>query len=327
MLELAVRTLSLLTLTSALALVGATAVAQGYPARSIRIIVGAAPGGGLELVGRPIAQRLSEVLGQPVLFENKPGANGNVGADEVVRAAPDGHTLLLSSTSQLTINPALYASMPFDSIRDLAPIILVSLTPTSLVVPPAMAVSSVKELLALAKAKPGTISYASAGNGSINHLTGEMLAMQAKVQLLHVPYKGTGPALNDVMAGQVTSMFVSFPQTLALVKAGRLRTLGVSSSARVPSLPDVPSMAEMGFPDFQSSAGIGLLAPAKTPKAIIDRINAETVKYLNSPDGREKIAGQGAQIIAGTPEEFARLIRDEAARWALVVKAGNIRIE
>ena len=300
--------------------------AQAYPAKPIRVVNGYAAGGPNDNIARPITQHLSEVFGHQVIVDNRPGANGNIGADEVVRSAPDGYTLLFATTSQVTINPALY-SMPFDVQRDLAPIVQISMNSSAIVLHAAVPPSSVKELIAYMRANPGKVSFASAGNSSINHLAGELLAMITKTQLLHVPFKGGGPALTDVVAGRVDMMIISAPTTLPFVRAGKLKVLAVSSTKRLSVLPDVPTVEEAGIPDFQVQAGTGLLAPAKTPRPIIARMNAETVKFLTSTEGRSKLGTQGVEIVAGTPEDFAQTIRSETARWAAVVKAGNIKLE
>ena len=302
------------------------AFSQIYPAKPIRVINGYAAGGGNDNIARPITQYLSETFGHPVIVDNRPGANGNIGADDVVRSAPDGYTLLFATTSQLTINPALY-SMPFDPQRDLAPIVQIAMNANAIVLNAGVPPSTIKELIAYLRANPGKLSYASAGNGSINHLAGELLAMITKTQLLHVPFKGAGPALSELVAGRVDMMTIGVPTILPFVKAGKLKVLAVSSPRRLSVLPDVPTVDEAGIPDYQAQAGTGLLAPAKTPRAIIARLNAETVRFLISADGRARLSSQGVEIVAGTPEEFAQTIRSETTRWAAVVKAGNIRIE
>ena len=302
------------------------AFSQAYPAKPIRVVNGYAAGGGNDNLARPIMQYLSEVFGHQVILDNRPGANGNIGADEVVRSAPDGYTLLFATTSQLTINPALY-SMPFDPQRDLAPIVQIAMNANAIVLNSGVPPSSIKELIAYMRANPGKLSYASAGNGSINHLAGELLAMITKSQLLHVPFKGAGPALTELVAGRVDMMTIGVPTILPFVKAGKLKVLAVSSPRRLAVLPDVPTVDEAGIPEYQAQAGTGLLAPAKTPRAIINRLNAETVKFLTSAEGRSKLGTQGVEIVAGTPEDFAQTIRSETARWAAVVKAGNIKLE
>ena len=300
--------------------------AQGYPAKPIRLINGYAAGGANDNLARPITQYLSETFGHQVILDHRPGANGNIGANEVVRATPDGYTLLFATSSQLTINPALY-KMPFDVLQDLAPIVQISMMPLAIFLNAERPIATAGELISYMKANPGKLSYASSGNASINHLAGELLAMITSSALIHVPFKGGGPALIDTVSGRVDMIIISVPTPLPFVKSGKLRALAISSPKRVSVLPDVPTANEVGLPDFQAQAGTGILAPAKTPRAIIDRINAETVKYLNSADGRAKLEAQGVGIVAGTPADFANTIRSETTRWAAVVKAGNIKIE
>jgi tripartite-type tricarboxylate transporter receptor subunit TctC len=303
------------------------AVGQTYPNRPIRFVSTYAAGGPVDLVARPVAQRLYETMGQPVIIESRPGANGNIGADLVAKSTPDGYTLLLTSTSQLTINPSLYSKLPFDVRKDFAPVTLLSMTPTVLVLHPSVPAASVRALVAMAKAQPDRLRYASAGSGSINHLSAELFRMIEGVDLIHVPYKGGGPALTDVVAGQVDLMIISIPTTLPFIKAGRLKALAVSAAQRYPALPEVPTMAEAGTPGFQSSAGVALMAPAAAPKQIVARLNAEIVKALNSPDIRQKLLAQGVDLIGNTPEELSAILSDETERWAKVIKAGNIRPE
>ncbi len=313
---------------AAITLLGASnaAFAQAsYPGKPLRLICAYTPGGSLDLTGRPLAQGLTEVLGQQVIYENKPGANGNVGAAMVAKATPDGYTLLIASTSQLTINPSLYPDMPYDVSKELAPIALISMTPTVLVLHPSVQANTFKEVLAYARAKPGALRYSSAGNGSINHLATELLKMNEKIDILHVPYKGSGPALNAVVAGEVNFMITSVPLAMAFLKAGRIKPISLSAHKRFRLLPDVPTLAEAGGQGFEASAGIGLLAPAGTPRPVITKLYESAVKVVNSPDVGQKLLAQGVDLIGGTPEEFATLIREESARWDRVVRAGNIK--
>lgn len=301
--------------------------AQSYPSKPVRWISTYAAGGPVDLTARPVAQTLSGILGQQVIIEHRPGANGNIGALAVVKSAPDGYTILVTSTSQLTINPSLYPVMPFDTEKDLAPITLISLTPTVMITHPSVKANSVRELLAFARANPGKLRYASAGNGSINHLSTELLKLLEKIDLVHIPYKGGGPALTAVVAGEVDMMIISVPTTIPFIKDGRIRALGVSAGARQRSLPDVPTMAEAGLPGFESAAGIGLLAPAATPRSVITQLQTSTVKAMNTPETRNLLLASGVELIGSTPEEFTRLIKSESARWDKVVKAGNIKLD
>jgi tripartite-type tricarboxylate transporter receptor subunit TctC len=298
---------------------------QGFPSKPIRFINSYAAGGPVDMNVRPVAQRLQEALGQPVITENRPGANGNIAAEAVAKSPPDGYTLLAASTSQLTINPGLYPKLPYSLEKDLAPITLISMTPTVMVVHPSVPVKTVKDFISLAQKQPGKLGYASAGNGSINHLSGRLLMMLEGIDLTHVPYKGGQPALIDVVGGHVEMMIISIPLTLPFVKAGRLKPLAVSALKRVQTLPDVPTMKEAGVPGLISSAGVGLMAPAATPKDVIAKLQVETAKALESPEVRQKLAVQGLEVIGNSPEAFATVLREETARWAKVIKAGDIK--
>ncbi len=304
----------------------AAASAQNWPNKPVRVISAYAPGGPNDVVARPIVESLSKTMGQQFLLDNRAGANGNIGALEVVRAAPDGYTLLFGTISQLTINPALY-SMPFDALKDLSPVVLISLIPGALIVSATSPLHSVKDVIAAAKAKPGTLTYSSAGNGSQNHLAGELFAMLTQTKWVHVPYKGGGPALTAVLAGEVDMIIQSPSAGLAQIRAGKLKALVVSAPKRMDILPDAPTNEEAGLPDFKSRAGTGILAPVKTPRPIIDRLNLEITRYLNSVEGKKYFANQGVDLYPGTPEEFGRVLQDESTRWAAVVKAANIKLE
>jgi tripartite-type tricarboxylate transporter receptor subunit TctC len=280
------------------------------------------------VVVRPINEYLSKAFGQQFITENRPGANGNIGALQVAKSAPDGYSLLFGTTSQLTINPALY-SMPFDSVADFAPIAITSQNPGAVVVSASASfpASTLKELIAYAKASPGKLTYSSAGNGSQNHLAGALLGMITKTDLVHVPYKGGGPALTAVLAGEVGFIVQSPALALPQVRAGKLKVLVVSSPKRLATVPDVPTNEELGLPEFKSRAGTGYLAPAKTPRPIIDRLNTEINRFLTSSEGQKLWSSQGIEVTVGSPEDFARIIQDELARWSGVVKAGNIKVD
>ena len=301
--------------------------AQTYPNKPVRVISAYAAGGTNELAARPIINYLSTALGQQFLLEAKPGANGNIGAMDVVKAAPDGYTLLFNTSSQVTINPALY-KMPFDAVKDLTPIIMVSANSLALIVSSSVPVSNFKEFLAYAKANPGKLAYSSAGNGSINHLSGELLAMQTKTELLHVPYGGGGPALTAVVAGDVAFIVQSagglvFPH----IKSGKVRILGISSPKRLQQIPDVPTFADLGLPDYKVRSGTGFMGPAGMPRAIVTKINGEINKYLNSPEGQKQYEALGVELANGTPEDMGQNIREELARWSAVVKNAGIKLE
>ena len=302
---------------------------QAWPTKPIRMICAYAAGGSIDLTGRPTAQGLTELLGQQIVYENRAGANGNLGAAYVAKAAPDGYTVLIASVSQLTINPSLYADMPFNVLRDFAPITLIASTPNVLVLHPSVPSNSLKEMMAFARAKPGAIKYASAGNGSINHLAAELLRLLAteKVEFVHVPFSGNAPALNAVLGGEVNMMITSIPPVLPLIKGNRVKPLAVAAARRYRSLPDIPTMAEAGIPGVEANAGIGLVVPMGTPKAIIDRYHTSTIKVINAPELREKLLGQGVELIGNSPEEFAAALKEESARWEKVVRTANIKLD
>jgi len=310
---------------SGLTLCGTAAQGQTYPTKPVRMINSYAAGGSVDVVARPLAQRLSEALGQPVIVDNRPGAAGIVGADAVARAAPDGYTVLIATTAQLTINPHIYKKLSYDPVKDLVPVSLLTLAPIGLVVHPSMPVTSVKALIALAKARPDQLTYASAGNGSINHLTTELFVLQTGVRLTHVPYKGGAPAFQDVVAGQIHLMFPSASTMMPFSKSGKVRALAVGASRRLSGLPDVPTMQEAGLPGFETSTGIGLVVPTGTAGTIVARLNAEAVKIM--PDLRANLAVQGVEMIASTPQGFAQFLREEYARWEKVVKAGRVELQ
>jgi tripartite-type tricarboxylate transporter receptor subunit TctC len=308
------------------AVISTMASAQTWPAKPVRVISAYAPGGPVDVVARPIVEALSKSMGQQFLLDNRAGANGNIGAHEVARASPDGYTLLFGTISQLTINPALY-SMPFDALKDLSPVVLISLIPSALIVSANSPLTSVKDVIAAARAKPGVLTYSSAGNGSQNHLAGELFGMLTQTKMLHVPYKGGAPALTAVLAGEVSLIIQSPSAGLGQVRAGKLKVLMVSAPKRMEILPDAPTNEEAGLPEFKSRAGTGMLVPVKTPRAIIDRLNVEITRYLNSADGKKYFVAQGVDLYPGTPEDFARVLQDETVRWAAVVKAANIKLE
>ncbi len=299
------------------------AFSQSWPSKPVNVLNGYAAGGSSDNIIRPIAQHLSQAFGNPFLVTNKPGANANLAAMEVATAGPDGYVFLFATTSQLTINPALYA-MPYNPQKDLLPITHISMNPVALVMNGSFPANTMKDLIAYAKANPEKLTYASAGVGSINHLAGELLAMITNTKMLHIPMKGGAPVLTELLAGRVDIFFSSPPILMPYVKAGKLKILMVSATKRMEQLPDVPTMTEAGIPDFQAQAGTGLLAPANTPRSIIERMNNEVVKYLKSDTAVKLLGRQGVQIVASTPEEFAAVIRSETERWAKVVKAGGM---
>ena len=310
-----------------LALVVTTASAQAYPTKPIRLVVPFPPGGATDILARDVAQKLTEAWGQQVIVDNRPGAGGNIGSELVAKSAPDGYTLEMGTVGTHAINASLYAKMPYDHVKDFVPVILVAGVPNVLVVNPAVPANSVAELIAYAKANPGKLNFASSGNGTSIHLSGELFKFMAGVQMTHVPYKGSAPALQDLIGGQVQLMFDNLPPSLPQIKAGKLRALAVTSLARAPALPDVPTMAEAGLPGYEASSWFGVLAPAGTPPAIVTKLNAEIARWLATPEAKEKLSKQGANAAGGTPEDFAKHIAAETAKWAKVVKDSGAKID
>jgi len=311
------------------ALVAPLASAQPgtYPAKPIRLVVPFPPAGTTDILARAVAQKLSETWGQQVVVDNHPGAGGNIGSDIVAKASPDGYTLLMGTVGTHAINPSLYAKMPYDHVKDFVPVILVAGVPNVLVVNPSLPVKSVQELIAYGKANPGKLNYASSGNGTSIHLSGELFKTMTGVEMTHVPYKGSSPALTDLMGGQVQLMFDNLPSSLSFIKAGKLRALAVTSAERSAALPDVPTLAESGLPGFEASSWFGVLAPAGTPKPIVDKINGAVVAWLATPEAKEKLSSQGAIAAGGPPDAFAKHIAVETAKWAKVVKASGAHVD
>ena len=301
--------------------------AQAYPAKPIRIVVPFPPGGATDILARAVAQKLTDAWGQAVVVDNRPGAGGNIGSEIVAKAAPDGYTLEMGTVGTHAINASLYAKMPYDHVKDFAPVILVAGVPNVLVVNPSLPVSSVQELIAYAKANPGKLNFASSGSGTSIHLAGELFKVMAGVQMTHIPYKGSAPALQDLIGGQVQLMFDNLPPSLPHIKAGKLRALAVTSATRSSALPDTPTIAESGLPGFEASSWFGVLAPAGTPPAIIARLNAEIGAWLASAEAKEKMLALGANIGGGSPEDFARHIAAETAKWQKVVKASGAKVD
>lgn len=303
------------------------AFAQAYPAKPVKVVVTFPAGSTPDIVGRALASRLQTAFGQPFVVENRAGAGGNVGADAVAKAAPDGYTLLVSTNGVFAINKSLYKSMPFDPDRDLLPISLLATAPQMLVVDPKLGVRGFKEFLEYARANPGKLSYASVGAGSASHLTMELLKNAAGVSLVHVPYKGFPPAVTDMLAGNIDTMFAIIPGVLQHVKAGKMSGLAVTALKRSRLAPDVPSVAELGYPQLESLAWIGLAAPAGTPKEVLERLSAQTMRGMHSPDVEELLGKQGFDVIAGSPQDFARWIRSEAEKWSGVVRISGAKVD
>jgi tripartite-type tricarboxylate transporter receptor subunit TctC len=301
--------------------------AQSYPTRSIRVIVPYPAGGGADFVARIYAKSLSDVFGQQVVIDNRGGANGNVGSELAAKSPPDGYTLLVTASTNLTINPGLYQKMPFDAQRAFAPISILAIQPTILVVHPTLPVATVKELVALAKARPGQLNFGSAGAGSSGHLAAELFKMVTAVNIVHIPYKGTGPATSDLLGGQIPLMFNNLPPSLPLVKAGRLRALAVTGEKRSPAAPQLPTMAEAGYPGVVMTLWNAMLAPAGTPPEILARLHSEIIKASRSQDVRDRLSAEGTEALTTTPAELAQTMKSETARWANVIKAANIALE
>ena len=302
-------------------------VAQTYPSKAVRIVVPFAPGSTIDIIGRIIAPKLSEALGQPVLVDNRPGAGGMVGMDAVAKAPPDGHTLVIGALGPLAMNPALYPKTPFDPVRDFAAVSLLATGPVVIAVHPSVPARNVKELVELAKKRPGKLNFGSPGVGSSPHLTGELLKMLTATDIVHVPYKGNAEALTDLISGRVSIVFTGVPPVVPLAKAGRVRLLVTTGRQRLAQLPDVPTIAEAGLPGAQVLIWYGAVAPAATPKDVVTRLNREIVKLMQAPDIRERFSQQGIDPETSTPEQFAQLIRDEYARWTKVIRASGIKVE
>ncbi|HTP95671.1 MAG TPA: tripartite tricarboxylate transporter substrate binding protein [Burkholderiales bacterium] len=307
-------------------LVAGTALGQGYPSKPIRLISPYPPGGGNDTLARALAQKLAESFGQQIVVDNRPGANTIIGTELTAKAPPDGYTLVLVPSSHAS-NTSLYARLPYDAIRDFAPVSLLGWGPLLLVTNTALPARNVRELIALAKARPGELTYGSAGNGAAGHLAGALFCQMAAIDMQHIPYKGTAPMVTDLIGGQVSLSFASTLSVVPQVKAGKLKALAWAGAQRSAVLPDLPTVAESGVPGYHAELWYGILAPAKTPKEIVARLNAEIVRALQIPELRGRLAGFGVEPRTSTPEEFARLIVTDTARWAAVVKASGARVE
>lgn len=305
----------------------ASAFAQSYPTKAIRVVVPFPPGGGTDIIAREIAQKVAANTGWSVVIDNKPGAGGNLGIDAVAKAAPDGYTIGLGQSSNLAVNPTLYTKMPYDSVKDLAPIGVVASAPLLVTVAADSPLKSFNELIAASKAKPSGLNFAYSGNGTVAHLSGVMLQNQANIKWTLVPYKGAAQAATDLIGGQVQLYISSVPTLIGHVRGGKMRALAITSSKRGDDLPEVPTVAESGVRGFEAVTWFGFVAPANTPKDIVTRLNAEIAKALQSPDVRKKLSDQGADILGGTPEQFGNLIKTDIARWAPVVKESGAKAD
>jgi tripartite-type tricarboxylate transporter receptor subunit TctC len=319
-------TTTFVLLATALGAVPATYAADPWPVRPIRMIVAYPPGGGTDQVGRVMAEQLAQSLGQNVVIDNRGGATGNIGTELAARALPDGYTLLMGNVAPNAVNVSLFKKLGFDPVKDFSPVSLVAVTPNILVAHPSMPVKTVADLVALAKAKPGTLNFPSAGVGSSSHLAGEMLKSMAGIDMVHVPYKGGGPALIATISGQVQIMFATLPAAMPHVKSGKVRPVAVTTAKRSQAMPDLPTIAESGVKGYEAATWYGLLAPTRTPKPVIDRLHGETVKILAGPT-RQRLEAQGFEPDGGTPTAFAAYIKSEIAKWAKVIKQAGIPAE
>jgi tripartite-type tricarboxylate transporter receptor subunit TctC len=302
------------------------AQAQSYPDHPIRFVVPYPPGGGTDVIARIVQGKLQAALGQNIVIDNKGGAGGSVGTDLVAKAAADGYTVLFTLNSH-TVNPAIYAKLPFDTLKDFEPVGTVASLPQILVANPQFPANNVAELIALAKAKPGTLAYASVGVGSPGHLAGELFKLRTGTQMTHVPYRGGGPAVTDVMGGQVPLLWVSIPAAAQFVKTGKLKALGVSTLKRSAAFPDVPTLQEAGVPDFEVDSWYAMFVPAKTPRAVVDKLNRALNTTLQDPEIREKLLAQGSEAVGGTPEALGQTVNVELVKWAKLAKDASIKAE
>ena len=315
-----------IALASALLAGSGAAIAQTYPDRPIRLIVSYPPGGGTDVSARTFTPKLSELLGKQIVIDNRPGAGSTIGTDLVAKAPPDGYTLHMTDTT-FGIIPGLYPKLPFDAVRDFQPITQVTGVPVGLVVHPSLPARSVKELVGLAKAKPGAMNFGSGGIGTPVHMAGELLKLAAGIDIVHIPYKGAGPAFSDLLGGHFHLMFPTLQSAVPHIKSGRLRLLALTTEKRSPAFPDTPTILEAGVPGVIAVAWFGIQAPRGTPKAIVDRLHADTVRSLQDPAIRQRFASEGAEVVASTPEEFRKFIGNEIGKWSKVVKDAGIKME
>jgi tripartite-type tricarboxylate transporter receptor subunit TctC len=301
--------------------------AQNFPTKPVRLIVPFPAGGGSDVVGRILAQKLSERLGQPVFVDNRPGAGGSIGTEAAVRATPDGYTMVLASTSEIAVNPAIYSKLGYDPVNDLAPVAMVASTPMVVIVSPSLPVKSIGELVSLARAKPGEINVASAGNGSFTHLAAELFRSMTGLTWTHVPYKGAPPAITDLASGRAQVMFSTMPAAMGSIKGGLVKPIAVSSPARAATLPDVPTVAESGVPGYEPAYWYGVFVPAATPKDIVARLADAVGESVQSPDVGASLANQGASSASMRPQEFAQYVKAEAAKWGKVVRDAGAKLD
>jgi tripartite-type tricarboxylate transporter receptor subunit TctC len=320
-------TLALAATVAAGTLATGPAAAQAFPTKPVTIIVPFAAGGTTDILARVIGEALKKELGQPVVIDNRAGAGGNIGGALAAKATADGHTLFMGTVGTHAINASLYKKMPFDHVKDFAPLTRVAMVPNLLVANPARPYNNVKELIAYAKANPGKVSFGSSGNGSSIHLSGELFNSMAKVDMIHVPYKGSAPAVTDLVGGQIDIMFDNMPSAIQHVRSGRLKALAVTTAKRSPELPNVPTIAEAGVPGYEATSWFGMFAPANTPAPVVAKLNAALVKVLSDAEVKKKLAEQGAEPYSEKPEQFAEFIRKETAKWSQVVKAAGASVD
>jgi tripartite-type tricarboxylate transporter receptor subunit TctC len=316
-----------LAFVGTLAATASFAAEQNYPSRPIRLVITYPPGGTTDFVGRPVAQKLGELVGQQVVVDNRGGAGGVIATMIVAQALPDGYTLLLGTSAGMLINPLLNPKLPYDAFRDFSPVSRTNINPQALVATQSLPVNTVKELITYARANPGKLNVSSSGIGTPNHLGAEMLKYMAKIDIVHVAYKGGGPAMTDLIAGQTQIQFSSIPTVLTNVKAGRLKMLAIGSAKRSPALPDVPTIAEAGVPGYEYTTWYGIFGPRGMDKTAVEKLNAAIRKVLASPDVSQRFMSQGAEPSPSSPEELTRYMREESARWAKLIKAANIKVE
>ena len=311
-----------------MALHGITASAQdSYPSRPIRLVVPFPPGGGTDTMSRVVANKLTETLKWTIVVDNRPGAGGNIGVDAAAKAPADGYTIVMGQTSNLAVNPTLYAKLPYDPVKDLAPITTVADAPLVLVVAASSKFKTLADVVAASKAKPGDVTFATPGNGTVAHLTGELFQRAAGIKLQHIPYKGSSQAITDLMGGTIDVFMASVPTAISHIKSGKMRALAVTSAKRSVSLPDVPSINDLGYKGFDANTWFGLAAPAGTPASVIARLNSEVNRVLQMPDVREKIRAEGGDILGGTPEAFGSLIKSDVVKWGKVVKDSGAKVD
>jgi len=308
-------------------LLATAAAGQSYPGKAVRLIVPYPAGGLTDILARTIGQGLNEAWGQPMITENRPGAAGNIGTDYVAKSSPDGYTLLVNSGPTMAISGSLFTKLPYEPIRDFAPVTLAVVLPNILVVHPSVPAKSVRELIALLKSSPGKLNFASAGTGTVGHMAGELFKLMARVEMVHVPYKGGAPAVADLVGGQVDLFFDTIASSLPHVKAGKLRLLAISSAKGSPLLPGVPTISEAGLPGFDANPSFGVFTPAMTPPAVVNQLSAEIAKVLNKPAVKQQLENLGAEVAASTPEQFASYMRAEVVKWGKVIKDARIKLE